>query len=817
MKNLFFSCCLLCLSCKTWGQVSGKLTTTGGQPVPFANVLLLKGTDGSLSKAALTGENGSYRIESIGPGKYFLRISSVGYQLWNSPVFELTIAAPAKDLGICIMQADTSQLGAVVVRAEKALFQQQLNGTVVNVENSILTKGSSALEVLERSPGVVIDRRSNAIALNGKNGVLVLINGKQLRMSMDQVADLLSSMPADNIEKIELLTNPPANYDADGNAGIINIVLKKTRKQGTNGSLSLAGGYGYGEKGSASLNLVHNSRNIDVYGSYAFSHDRAAMDWHSKSTEDLPLIGGKTYSDFLSIIKPTSNSHNATTGIDVRLNPKTTIGSSVNYNNSRVDIMTRNLGTYTVLPDSPLTLNAAIDEIDHWKNLMVSVYAEKKIRDGERLNFDLDLLQYNNDHPTDAVSSFLNEKGQQAGTNDTLSSPHQKGFSDTKIQVGVGKFDYTRRLSGRLRLESGIKGTYTNTTSLSGIESLVGGAWVSRAGTSNNMIMKEGIGGAYLSLNAQLGPSTSLVAGFRYEYSDTRMDNPDKQQLITERKLGKLFPAIFFSKKTGEGSELQLSYTTRISRPSYNDLASFVIYTGPTSIATGNPLLKPTITNNVKLGYVHRGYSFSLQFSRDDHPIVRYQITTSSDGVLMALSPENLVYQNSLLFQASLPVKVSDWWTMSYTITGGWRQYREDFTPVPAKKSWFGYSGNFSESFRLPRSFSLEVSGWYNSRSFDGSKRTDGFGALNAGIKKELKNNGGTLQFYMTDILRTTTIVNYYGTLTEEAFSLKSRVPYRPESSRSQEFRISYFRSIGGGSQSKRGSGSQEERNRVRE
>ncbi|HTI94638.1 MAG TPA: TonB-dependent receptor [Puia sp.] len=714
-------------------------------------------------------------------------------------------------------KVDTSQLKTIIVRGTKPLFQQQINGTVVNVGNSILTKGSSVLEVLERSPGIVIDRRSNAISLNGKNGVLVLLNGKQLRMSIDQLVDLLNNMPADNIEKIELLTSPPANYDADGNAGIINIVLKKDRRKGTNGSVSLAGGYGYREKGSASLNLAHNSRNIDVYGSYSFSHDRSAMDWHAKSTQDLPVIGGATYADFLSVIKPVSNSHNASLGFDVRVNPRTTIGSSISYNDNRVAVATHNLGTYIVLPDSPLFLDATIKGINHWKNWMVSFYAEKKIREGERINLDVDLLSYKNTDPTDALNSFVNAKGEQAGTNDTLSSPHQKGTSDTRIQVGVGKFDYTKQLSRKLRLETGVKGTYTNTSSASGIESLLSDTWVSRDGTSNNMIMKEGIGAAYVSFNAELGPSTKLVAGLRYEYSDTRMDNPEKQQLITERKLGKLFPAIFLSRKTGERSELQLSYTTRISRPSYNDLASYVIYTGPTSIETGNPLLKPTITNNLKLGYVYRGYSFSVQLSRDAHPIVRYQIASSADGVLMALTPENLVYQNSLLLQTSLPIKVNSWWTMNYTLTGGWRSYRENFTPVPLDKIWFGYSGNFSGSFRLPRSFFLEVSGWYNSRSYDGSKKTDGFGALNAGIKKELKNNGGSLQLYMTDILRTTTIVNYYGTLTQESFSLKSRVPFRPESSRSQVIRISYSRSIGGGGQGRRRTGAQEERDRVRE
>jgi outer membrane receptor protein involved in Fe transport len=429
----------------------------------------------------------------------------------------------------------------------------------------------------------------------------------------------------------------------------------------------------------------------------------------------------------------------------------------------------------------------------------------------------MDFLDFSNRHPTDARSSFLDAKGNQGGTNDTLSSPYQKGVSNTRIQVGVGKFDYTKQLSRKVRLETGIKGTYTRTSSFSRIESLVGGVWVSREATINDMIMNEGIGAGYASFNAELGSSRSLTAGLRYEYSDTKMDNPGKQQLITERRLGKLFPSVFFSQKLGERSELQLSYTTRISRPSYNDLASYVIYTGPTSIETGNPLLKPTITNTLKLGYIYRGYSFSAAFSRDDHPIVRYQITTSQDGVLMALSPENLVYQNSLLLQANLPVKLTNWWTMNWSLTGGWRRYKEDFTRLPLEKTWFGYSGNFSQTFRLPRRFSVEVAGWYNSRVYDGTKRVDGFGALNAGLKKELKNNRGSLQLYLTDLFRTTTIVNYYGTLTEEAFNLKSRVPYRPESARSQVIRLSYSRTIGGGGQGKKGTSSQEERDRVRQ
>jgi len=713
---------------------------------------------------------------------------------------------------------DTATLKAAVIKAEKPLFRQQLNGTVVNVGSSILTKGSNTLEVLERSPGIVIDRRSNSISLNGKNGVVVLLNGKQLRMSQGQLIDLLNSMPADNIDKIELLTSPPAGYDADGIAGIVNIVLKKNREKGTSGSLTASAGYGYREKASASLNLSHNSKKAEVYGSYSFAHDRNEGSWHAISTQDLPLLGGPTSADFLSVIRPSSNSHTFMGGLDLRLNPKTTIGSSISYSNSRTNTTTQNTGTYIVLPDSPLLLNATIRETNRWNNLLLSFYGEKNIGGDNRLSFDVDLLDYKNNHPTDALSSFVNARGEPAGNDDTLSSPRQKGFSTTAIRVGVAKLDFKGHLGRSIRLETGIKGAYTKTSGISGIESLVEGQWVSREETSSNMEMKEAIGAGYFSLTAAPGPSTSLVAGLRYEYSDTRMDDPRKEQPVIQRRLGKLFPSLFFSQRTGARSELQLAYTIRISRPAYNDLASYVIYTGPTSVETGNPLLKPTITNSLRLGYNYRGYSFSATLSRDDHPIVRYQIAPSADGVLMALTPENLVYLNSLLLQASVPVRIGGWWTMNYSLTAGWRKYAEDFTPAPAEKGWFGYSGNFSQSFRLPRSFSMEVAGWYNSGSYDGTRKTEAFGALNGGVKKEINGDGGTLQLYMTDILRTTVYVNYYGTVANEVFGLKSRVPYQPESYRYQSIRVSYTRSFGGGGARKGlGGGAGDERGRIRE
>ncbi|HEX3935196.1 MAG TPA: TonB-dependent receptor, partial [Puia sp.] len=208
---------LLTLARSAAGQVTGALRTPAGQPVGFATILLLRAVDSVAARTTMTDSPGRYRLEPVAPGRYFLRCSSIGYRVWESPVFQLD---GARDMGVVVMVEDKQQLGAVVVQARPRLVEQTIEGTVVHAESSIMTKGSSILEVLERSPGVQVDQHYNTISLNGKSGVSVMINGKTLQLPEDEVINMLASMPADNLDKLELLTTPPARYDASGNAGM---------------------------------------------------------------------------------------------------------------------------------------------------------------------------------------------------------------------------------------------------------------------------------------------------------------------------------------------------------------------------------------------------------------------------------------------------------------------------------------------------------------------------------------------------------------------------------------------------------------------
>jgi iron complex outermembrane receptor protein len=816
MKIILVNLLLFCILQNASGQVSGKLTAANNQPIPFANILLLTSRDTSLVKAGLTNESGVYRFENILPGSYILRLSSAGYQSWDSPVFELSDLEKSKDFGVHIMKENAKELGEVVLRSEKPLYQQKPEGTIVNVENSLLTKGSTALQVLERSPGVVINHRDNSIELNGKSGVMVMLNGKLIRLSMEQVVSLLDGMSADDIATIELLTTPPASYDAEGSAGLINIVLRKNKKQGTNGSVSLTAGYGYGEKGTGSISLSHNKKDISLHGSYTFSHNRTYSNMHVISAQNMPFMGGDVFVTGWFTTDAVRNNHDATVGLDIKLNPGTTIGSNITYNNSKNSPANFTNAGYNVLPDSLLQFTGDNKGAIRWNNLISSIYMEKLLHPGEKINVDLDYLYFNNDIHSEVQSSFINKHGMQAGSGQILFAPRQKGLANTTIQVGVVKMDYSKQLSKKVKLETGIKGAYTQSSSISGIQSLLNGVWTSSDQTSNHILMKEGIGALYASVNSQINQSANLVIGARYEYSYNNMDNSKTGGSIVKRKLGALFPSVFFSKKINDESEWQLSYTKRISRPSYNDLASYVWYSDPTAVYTGNPFLKPTITHNIKLGYNYKSYSFSLLFSTDDNAIVRYQLTESPARDMLLISPQNLKRLNTITFQTSLPLWINNWWTMNYGFVGGLRQYKASYTKHPFEKTYFGYSLNFNQAFKMPGNFSAELSGLYHSLSYDGSKKIEGFGVLNAGIKKELEKNGGSFQLSVSDILRQERYIMEYGTLTEEAFSIKSHVAFYPESAKFPIIKLSYSRFFGNNKVKAKGrAGTNDEQERI--
>ncbi|MFC0512559.1 TonB-dependent receptor domain-containing protein [Mucilaginibacter angelicae] len=816
MKSFIISILCLFIAAGAFGQVTGRIADTTGKPVPFATIALKRSADSAIIRSAAVTDTGTFHINSVQPGKYILLVTAAGYQAYRSAIFDVGRGLQA-NLGRLIMKQTGRQLREVVIRAYKPQVQQTAEGVTVNVQNSIMTQGSSILDVLQRSPGVILDQHNNTISLNGKTGVMVMIDGRLMRMSMDQLITLLGGMSADNIDKIELMNTPPAKYDAEGNAGIINIVTKKNKKRGTNGSITLTGGYGMYEKASAGFNVNHNTSKVNLYGAYSYWHSHDYGGLYATGSENAEIVGGQADFSYTGISKPISNFNDGTVGADIKLDTGTTIGGSVNYWGGGNTNNPHNYGYYLFANAPSLTYNSLFNSSAHLGNAITNFYLEKDLAGKQKIRADFDYLYYNARSQSGSQSSFTDDRGNAAGSADSLYSPMQRSFGNTLIKVLIGKLDYSAQVNKKIKLEAGAKATYSRTAARSAIEDLENGIWVpNTVGAANNFVTYESINAGYFSFNMQLDSATSLVAGARYEYSHNYTDKSADTNFRVDRKLSRLFPSVFFSRKLNDHSSWEASYTERITRPSYSELASYVSYNDPVSVFTGNPLLKPTITRNLKFGYNYHDYLFSLLFSRDDHPILGIQGTTGPVKGVVYLRPENADWQNSITLQATIPVKINDWWDMNYTITGGLRQYKISFTPQPFEKIFVAGSFNFSENFKLKHGISAELSGYYNSPSYSANWRSYSNTILNFGLKKEIGK--GNLKLSVTDVFRSGRYQSDVGLLTTDAFNTRVHVIYNTESRLGTIVKLTYYRPFGSTgikNREKRDSGSGDERSRL--
>jgi iron complex outermembrane recepter protein len=797
-------------------SITGRITTADGRPVPFANVLLLDGRDSSLVKGAITNESGHYEMDRVGKGTYFLKYCALGYRALTSPGLDLTGPQGGKDMGNTVLQAEVRELKNVTVDGEKPMYYHESDRMVINVGSSLFSKGHSALEMLERSPGVYIDRQTGAILLNGKSGATIAVNGKPIPMQQTQVIAFLNSIDANSIDRIELISTPSAKYDAQGSAGIINFVWKRDTELGTKGSFTLTGGYGYGEKASAGIEMAHTTEKISAYASYSFDHDRNLTHWIADGFQVAPSLGGAMNFDFRNTQKNVPNSHNAVAGIDVQLN-RTTIGGSILFNSSSTSVNISNYARYTY-PDSVLQMNSKINEANRWSNTMGGLYMERRLREGEKMRIDISGLYYKNDNPTQVQNAFLDGDGKPVSSDDALLSPFHAASQSETIRSVVAKMDYAKQLCKTVRLETGVKASYNKSSSNGSITSEAGSGSVSPAEDQTDLRMTERIGAAYASADLQFGPATTLVIGARYEYSLTHEDDALAGKRIVDRSLGKVLPSFVFSRAINEKSSWQLSYDERLTRPSYLQLLTSISYNDPVSVGTGNPLLRTAVTNNLKAAYNYRGSSFSVLLSRDDYPIVDFQVVTNASGDLLYITSQNLRYQNSLILQADIPLKLTDWWSTRQGFSGGWRQYEETYTDKELKHSYFGYSVYSTQSFKLPADFGVELSGRYFSTSYVGTVRTNANKSVDLAIRKQLRNNRGSIQFTVTDLFRSLDYGLNYGTLTKEAYSLKSMLIFYPEAERYGTYKLTYSRSFGNThvKRRKQDIGSQQEWSRIR-
>ncbi|PTM08767.1 MAG: hypothetical protein DA408_19880 [Bacteroidetes bacterium] len=754
-------------------QLTGNLQDAAGQPIYAANVLLLAPADSSLVNGELTDSDGHFTFENVANGSYLLSFSMLGFETVFINNLTVDESHPLIDLKTTTLRENATLLAEVSVVAKRPFLEQKIDRMVVNVSNSITNAGGTALQVLQRSPGVQVNALTKSISLAGKQGVVVMINGKISRMPSEAVVDMLAGMNADNIDRIELIHTPPANFEAEGNAGIINIVLKQSGDKGLNGGYTTKIGQGRGAKAGASGYFNQRSGKVNLFGSYD-------LDYNLNPQTFTNYRRVATAGDVLETASISDRSHTPTTtqnariGADLQVSKKTVVGVLGTFLDRNWYMEAENAITYSRNGKVESLLRMPNTETNHSQSLAGNLNLSHQFSDNQSLSVDADYIHYTISNPSSY--RLLN---QDASGNLTTES-ELRIAKETPIQVGVAKADYTKGFGENTRLEMGAKLTSMRFMNDVQVDERAGQeAWQQIPNLTSVSQMKETVAGAFVSVSTKLGDNIDLKAGLRYEHTDTRLDS-GTAVVILDRNYGSWFPTVFLSRKISENQTFNFSYSRRISRPSIGRLAPFLIFSDPTTLLTGNPALQPAFTNAFNLSYNVKSWRLGVTYSIEDAP-QRFIPEVDAQTNRQVLSFGNMGQERTWSANLYIPLQLADWWEMSNNLYFSSLALDFELEGEPLKVKNLAYGFNSNHSFKLPKQFSLEVTGNFDSPSYWGIAYWRATGSLNIGIEKNFGEKWGKVRLTANDLFRSS---NWFGTtdqpeidlLTKQSFQWSERV-----------------------------------------
>ena len=516
------------------GRVIDKATN---EPLPYATVIL-KDKNNKYISGGITDEKGNFILENIAYGIFTLEIQFIGYENYTQEV-EFTSGNNHIDVGNIAINDIGQNLDEIEITVEKPLYEQKVDRMVINVESSILSSGSTALEVLERSPGISVNRQSSSISLVGKNGVRIMINGKISYMPQASIVQMLEGMSSDNIETIELITTPPANMDAEGNAGYINLVLKKQTDVGLNGSYSFSGGIGNGSTTQDNISFNFRKNKLNLYGNYSFLRRNQGQQFEFgrdvlDENDDLTELYTISYRD------PIQRNHNLRLGLDYQLTEKTIIGIILDAYDQKwtMDAVNESYETLNGEPKSYVEL--VNDERNQWKHFGSNLNLKHNFKESEYLSFDLDYLYFYNENPTNYSNSFYDENG------DFEKEELTKSDKTTPLSAFVTSADYSNQINEDFKLQAGAKAAFSSFENDVIVATFDGEEYVPDSTLTNYSELDESILAIYASGDYSFTEKTSAKIGIRYEHTDSQLDT-DKEGKVVDRNYGEFFPSVFLS------------------------------------------------------------------------------------------------------------------------------------------------------------------------------------------------------------------------------------------------------------------------------
>ncbi|MDN3585171.1 outer membrane beta-barrel family protein [Pedobacter aquatilis] len=788
--KIFFTLIACFLACgvsfaQKINKLSGKVIDEKGQALPFAAVRVLNSPDTVIVKSGSTNVDGEFLLDGLKSGNYLLSVSMVGYKTTKTASFALL-----NDLRLhtITVESNVKQLKEVSITAKKPFVEHQIDKTVLNVESSIVSSGSTALDVLEKAPGVQVDRQNEQIKLNNKTGVTIMVDGKTNFLSGADITTLLSNMSSDQIATIELITNPSSKYDASGNAGIINIKLKRNKAYGTNGTVSINGGQGIMPdsptdlvRAGVNLNLNHREGKWNIFGNGAVAR---------KSNYNNTVVDRTTFANGLSSAfnqdferKNKGVGFQGKLGADYYASEKTVFGVMVDANtvNTKLDNFSN---TFIREVQSNIASSNSVLQNAYSKSPANNFTANFNIKHdfnktGKNITFDADYSNFNNKRDEQFDARYLNQAGQQ--TNATL----LRNNTDANIDIFAAKTDLTLPINKTTKVETGLKSSYVVTDNDFLSEQFLSGNWQNDLGKSNNFIYKENINAAYVNF-AKEWKVWQIQLGLRAEHTHSNGNSVTSNKEVDRNYLS-LFPTVFLNQKINENNNIRYSYSRRVDRPNYQQLNPFAFYMDPYAIDQGNPYLKPQFTDNFEVSYGYKQLSFSLNYSDTRDMITQISQQDEVTRIVNVIR-QNLGRAQNYSAGVYFPIKVVKWWNMQNNASVYYNKFQDgNLEGAPFLSSKVAYNFNSTQQFTLAKNFNAEISFWYNSPRVSGVEQTTiSQYAVNAGIQKSMLNKKLKLRLNMDDIFLTN---RWEGKLEYQNVNLRVSNRY---TSRRANFSISY-------------------------
>lgn len=726
--------------------VRGEIRNQNKQPVPFATVALLSATDSTLVKAGTTNEMGVYEFSFLRAGSYRIGISVLGYSRWASPIFtvadgQLVFLEPV------IVQEAATKLSEVTVSARKPLIEVLPDKLVFNVEGSINATGSTALELLQKSPGVVVDRDDNVL-LKGSNGVRIYIDGKPSPLSAGDLSAYLRSLPSSDIEAIEIITQPSAKYDAAGNAGIINIRLRKDKRLGTNGTVAIGLGQGqYFPKFNGSLSLNHRTKTVNWFGSYS---NRTARDW---SYINLYREQVGTVFDQRSQTRAQNLSHNLKAGADFLLSKKSTLG--ILFNGNASDYSASTVGRTPIgpvgQPIQQLLIANNRNESNRW-NLNSNLNYRYADTSGRELSVDADYGNYAAEGNQFQPNQYVNPTETKV-----LSERIYRMERMTNLHMATLKADYVQQLwKGKLGV--GFKLSEVRTNNAFDFFDVVDNRDLLNPDRTNQFVYTERINAGYFSYSRSV-KKWQYQAGLRIE--DTRSEgnlSSVRQQAdaYVRRHYLNAFPSAGLTYNQNQNNTFGLTYSRRIDRPTYQDLNPFESKLDELTYQKGNAFLRPQYTDNVELSHTYKytlntslGYSFTRDYFTS--------ITDTTERNRNYITTRNLASREAITLSVSYPFRVAKWWNVYANLSGYRSINRADLGQGRMIRLAANVFSLYAQhTFTLPGKLTLELSGFYTSPSvWGGTFLNRQFGGIDLGLQRKVWSDKGTVKVSLSDVLHT--------------------------------------------------------------